>query len=104
MHQKDEHEIRTVFEQTLAVRVLSPRAKELADRFFFETLVRLHRAGKGAPFTGLKPAGRDLGQRLFPLRTKPFVSAPWNLSFGCSRASSTNAFVTFYCLPERSFP
>ena len=24
-------------------------------------LVRVHRAGEGAPFTGLKPAGRDLG-------------------------------------------
>ena len=26
-----------------------------------ETLVRIHRAGEGAPYTGLKPAGRDLG-------------------------------------------
>jgi hypothetical protein len=58
---KDEPEIRSAFEQTLAVRASSPRAKELADRFFFETLVRVHRAGEGAPFTGLKPAGRDLG-------------------------------------------
>ena len=57
----DELEIRTAFERTLAVRGLSPQAKELADRFFFETLVRVHRAGEGAPFTGLKPAGRDLG-------------------------------------------
>lgn len=61
VQQKDEPEIRNTFERTLAVRVLSPQAKELADRFFFETLVRLHRAGEGAPFTGLKPAGRDLG-------------------------------------------
>ena len=58
---KDEPEIRNVFEQTLAVRSLSPQARELADRFFFETLVRVHRAGEGEPFTGLKPAGRDLG-------------------------------------------
>jgi len=58
---KDEPEIRAVFEQAVAVRALSPRARELADRFFFETLVRVHRAGEGAPFTGLKPAGRDLG-------------------------------------------
>jgi len=61
VQEKDEREIQTVFEQTLAVRGLSPQAKELADRFFFETLVRLHRAGEGAPFTGLKPAGRDFG-------------------------------------------
>jgi hypothetical protein len=58
---KDEPEIRTAFERTLAVRELSPDAKALADRFFFETVVRVHRAGEGAPFTGLKPAGRDLG-------------------------------------------
>ena len=57
----DEPEIRSVFEQTLAVRALGPQARELADRFFFETVVRVHRAGEGAPFTGLKPAGRDLG-------------------------------------------
>jgi hypothetical protein len=58
---QDEPEIRRAFEQTLAVRTLNPQAKELADRFFFETVVRVHRAGEGAPFTGLKPAGRDLG-------------------------------------------
>jgi hypothetical protein len=58
---KDEPEIRSAFEQAVAVRALSPQAKELADRFFFETLVRVHRAGEGAAFTGLQPAGRDLG-------------------------------------------
>ncbi|HEY0945012.1 MAG TPA: DUF6448 family protein [Opitutaceae bacterium] len=57
----DEAEIRRVFEQTLAVRKLGAEAMELADRYFFETLVRVHRAGEGEPFTGLKPAGRDLG-------------------------------------------
>ena len=61
VQEKDEPEIRKAFEQTLAVRDLSPQARELADRFFFETLVRVHRAGEGAPFTGLKPAGRDWG-------------------------------------------
>jgi len=61
VQEKDEPEIRKAFEQTLAVRELSPQARELADRFFFETLVRVHRAGEGAPFTGLKPAGRELG-------------------------------------------
>jgi hypothetical protein len=58
---KDEPEIRAAFDKTLAVRRLGPQALELADRYFFETLVRVHRAGEGAPFTGLKPAGRDLG-------------------------------------------
>ncbi len=57
----DEPEIRTAFAQALAVRKLSPEAQSLADRYFFETLVRVHRAAEGAPYTGLKPAGRDLG-------------------------------------------
>ena len=59
--QKDgEPEIQAAFQKTLAVRKQSPQAKELADRFFFETLVRIHRAGEGAPYTGLKPAGTPL--------------------------------------------
>ena len=61
VQEKDEPEIRKAFGRTLAVRGLNAEARELADRFFFETLVRVHRAGEGAPFTGLKPAGRDLG-------------------------------------------
>ena len=61
MQKNDESEIRNAFQTTLAVRKLSPQAKELADRYFFETLVRVHRAAEGEPYTGLKPAGRDLG-------------------------------------------
>ena len=57
----DEAEIKRIFEKTLAVRKLGTEAKELADTYFFETLVRIHRAGEGAAFTGLKPSGRDLG-------------------------------------------
>jgi hypothetical protein len=57
----DEAEIRKVFAKTLAVRKLNAEARELADLYFFETLVRIHRTGEGAPYTGLKPAGRDLG-------------------------------------------
>ena len=59
--EKDEDEIRAAFDKTSAVRQLSPEAKELADYWFFETLVRLHRAGEGAPYTGLKPSGSELG-------------------------------------------
>lgn len=57
----DEDRIKKIFNETVAVRKLSAEARELADAHFFETLVRVHRAGEGAPFTGLKPAGRDLG-------------------------------------------
>jgi hypothetical protein len=58
---EDDHEIRHAFDHAQAVRGLGPQARALADRHFLETLVRIHRAGEGAPFTGLKPAGLDLG-------------------------------------------
>jgi hypothetical protein len=58
---RDEPAIVDAFHRTLAVRRLGREAKELADMYFFETLVRIHRAGEGEPYTGLKPAGRDLG-------------------------------------------
>lgn len=56
-----EKEIKAAFDKTMVVRRGGPQAKELADLYFFETLVRLHRAGEGAPYTGLKPAGTELG-------------------------------------------
>jgi hypothetical protein len=56
----DEPQIRAAFERTQKVRALSPEARELADLYFFETLVRVHRAGEGAPYTGLKPAGTEV--------------------------------------------
>jgi hypothetical protein len=51
----DEQQIKNAFRKTLEVRALGDEARELADMYFFETLVRLHRAGEGAPYTGLKP-------------------------------------------------
>jgi hypothetical protein len=57
---KDEEEIRQVFARTLAVRVLSEQARELADMYFFETVVRVHRAGEGAAYTGIKPTGSEV--------------------------------------------
>lgn len=61
---EDETEIRHAFDHTQAVRALGAKARSLADRHFLETLVRIHRAGEGASFTGLKPAGLDLGPAL----------------------------------------
>jgi hypothetical protein len=49
------------FDQALVVRGMGPDAKALADRYFMETAVRLHRAGEHAPYTGLQPAGTDFG-------------------------------------------
>jgi hypothetical protein len=56
----DEGEIRDAFARTLEVRALGGTAEEMADRWFFETLVRVHREGEGAPYTGLKPAGYEI--------------------------------------------
>lgn len=61
VQKKDEDEVRKAFKKTQTVRKLSPDAAALADMYFFETVVRLHRAGESAPYTGLKPAARDLG-------------------------------------------
>jgi hypothetical protein len=58
---QDEGEVRAAFQKAVAARKLGPEAKVVADTWFFETVVRVHRAGEGAPFTGLKPAGLDLG-------------------------------------------
>lgn len=59
--QKGELELTKAFERTLKVRKGSKDARELADYWFFETAVRIHREGEGAPYTGLKPAGLDPG-------------------------------------------
>jgi hypothetical protein len=56
-----EAEVLRAFDLAVTVRGESPRARALADRYFFETVVRVHRAGEGAPYTGLKPAGLDVG-------------------------------------------
>ena len=54
-------EMRAAFAKALVVRATGPQARDLADAYFFETLVRLHRQGEGEPYTGLKPAGLDPG-------------------------------------------
>ena len=56
-----EEEIRKAFDRTMAVRSAGKETGDLADLWFFETVVRLHRAGEGAPYTGLKRAGLDWG-------------------------------------------
>lgn len=55
----DEAAVRSAFQHTMAVRGLGPEAKALADRYFFETVVRIHRASEGAPYTGLTDAAPE---------------------------------------------
>lgn len=52
-----ETEVSEAFLTAIIERKKGAKAKESADKKFFETLIRVHRAGKGADFTGLKPAG-----------------------------------------------
>ena len=49
---KNEAEINEAFQKTLAVRTLNPAAQDLADTYFFETVVRIHRDGEHAPYMG----------------------------------------------------
>ncbi len=73
VQKKDEAEVRNAFQQTLTVRKLGAEAQRLADKYFYETLVRVHRAGEGESYTGLKPAGRDLGPAI-PAADKALAS------------------------------
>ena len=52
----DEAGIRDAFQRTLAARSASDQTRDVADQWFFETVVRIHRASEGEPFTGLKGA------------------------------------------------
>lgn len=56
-----EDEVRAMFDRVQPARGLGDAAREVADHLFFETVVRVHRAGEGAPYTGLKPSGLDVG-------------------------------------------
>jgi hypothetical protein len=56
-----EAEVIAAFDRSLPLHHAGDGAREVADLHFFETVVRVHRAGEGAPYTGLKPAGLDEG-------------------------------------------
>ncbi|MGE5479967.1 MAG: DUF6448 family protein [Chloroflexota bacterium] len=60
----DEKELKEAYDLTMKVRNLSPEAMRLADRNFFETLVRIHRSGEGVAFTGVKPAGAPIDEKI----------------------------------------
>jgi hypothetical protein len=51
---EQEQELTAAFNQTLSIRTRGPEVKALADQYFFETTVRLHRIGEGASYTGIK--------------------------------------------------
>ena len=49
-------ELRRRFQQSLKVYRMDGEAQKLAERFFIENAVRLHRAAEGMPYKGVKPA------------------------------------------------
>jgi len=60
----NESEIRDAFNLVMKVKGLSPEAKELSEKYFFDTLVRIHRAGEGELFTGVKPSGTPIDDKV----------------------------------------
>lgn len=67
-----EGEVIRVFEKVMKIRK-DEAVKEVADLYFFETVVRIHRMGEGAPYTGLKPAGLSVGP-VIPVAEKAIES------------------------------
>lgn len=52
-----EEEIKSLFKKTVALKNEDAEVYGIVEKHFLETLVRIHREGEGAGFTGLKPAG-----------------------------------------------
>jgi hypothetical protein len=61
---QDEAELKEAFLLSMKVRKLGKDARTLSDRYFFETVVRLHRSGEGVPFTGVKPSGTPVDEKI----------------------------------------
>lgn len=68
-----EGEVHAAFDRVLPLRRTDTQARETAELWFFETVVRLHRAGEGAPYTGLKQAGLPVGPAI-PLAERAIES------------------------------
>jgi len=90
-----EQEVLEAFRKVVQARQTNATCREVADRYFFETVVRIHRAGEGAPFTGLKPSGLDVGP-VIPVAEKAIESgdrAPLeNLLVGAIREDLARRF------------
>ena len=61
---ENETEIKEAFSLAMKVRKSGADARNLADKYFFETVVRLHREGEGVPFTGVKPSGTPIDEKI----------------------------------------
>ncbi|HLV39870.1 DUF6448 family protein [Xanthomarina sp.] len=54
---QQEMEIIPLFDKTYRLKSGDKQVYSIVEKYFLETLVRLHRETEGAPYTGLKPAG-----------------------------------------------
>lgn len=68
-----EDEIRDAFDRVMPLRGADAKVADLAHRWFFETVVRVHRIGENASYTGLKATGLDAGP-VIPLAEKAVVT------------------------------
>lgn len=60
----DEGELREVYDKARTARDQGAAAREVADRWFVENLIRVHRAGEGASFSGVQPHGVPVDERV----------------------------------------
>lgn len=61
---ENEAEVKQAFDLVMKVRPLSSDAKLLAEKYFYDVLVRIHRATEGEPFTGVKPSGTPIDEKV----------------------------------------
>lgn len=64
VHEDGAAELSEIFDRAEAARGLGEAARVVADQWFLENLVRIHRAGEGAPYTGLQPVGVPVDERV----------------------------------------
>jgi hypothetical protein len=77
--ERDEEDVRAAFTAVMPVRAIGDQARVVADQLFFETVVRIHRAGEGAPYTGLKPSGTPVSPVI------PIAEVEPRACLGCCR-------------------
>ena len=61
---KSEKEIKEIFNLSMKVKDLSPESKQLAEKYFFGELVRIHREAEGAAYSGVKPSGTTTDKKI----------------------------------------
>ena len=84
--EEGEEEVRGMFARVRLARAGGGPARDVADHLFFETVVRLHRAGEGAPYTGLKPSGLDVGP-VIPLAEEAVGTGSADAVADCARCA-----------------